>query len=117
MSKKEENFLDYVPKISDKHSWDKDDSGKVTVHMVHKGFYAKIAQKFFHRPRVSHIALDEMGSFIYPRIDGENTINDIAEMVKAEFGEKAEPLYDRLVHYMKILYNNDFIEYVGKAKK
>ncbi len=117
MSKKQENYLDYIPVISDKHTWDVDEKGIVTVNMVHRGFYAKIAQKFFHRPRVSHIALDEMGSYIFRRIDGKNTVNDIAEAVKVQFGKDAEPLYDRLVKYMQILYNNNFIAYAGKDKK
>ena len=116
MAKKQENYLEYIPAISGKNSWDRDAAGKVTIHMVHRGFYAWIAQKFFHRPRVSHIDLDTMGSFIFPKIDGQRTVGDIALLVKAEFGDKAEPLYDRLVQYMKILHNNGFIYYVGKEK-
>jgi len=34
--------------------------------------------------------------------------------VKAEFGDRAEPLYDRLVKYLQILRNNDFIRFKGK---
>ena len=62
MAKK--NYLDYIPVISEKNTWSEED-GVVTIHMVHRGFYAWIAQKFFHRPRVSHIDLDAMGSFIF----------------------------------------------------
>ena len=114
MAKKQQtNYLDYIPVISDKNTWSQE-NGKVTVHMVHRGFYACIAQKFFHRPRVSHIDLDEMGSFIFALLDGERTIEDVAQLVKAEFGEKAEPLYDRLVKYMQILHNNGFIRFKGK---
>ena len=114
MSKK--NYLDYIPVISDKNTWSVEE-GKVTVHMVHRGFFAAIAQKFFHRPRVSHIHLDEMGSFIFPLLDGNRTVGDIAELVHEEFGEAAEPLYDRLVQYMKILHNNGFIRYGEPGKK
>ena len=117
MAKKTENYLDYIPAISPRNTWDVDeDDGLVTVHMVHRGFYAAIAQKFFHRPRVSHIHLDTNGSFIFRHIDGKRTVEDIAELVKAEFGKDAEPLYDRLVKYMQILYDNKFIYYVGKGK-
>lgn len=73
-AKKDENYLDYIPAVSTKNSWDADAEGNVTIHMVHRGFYAWIAQKVFHRPRVSHIDLDEMGSFIFPLIDGERTV-------------------------------------------
>ena len=113
MAKKKENYLDYVPVISSRYSWSEED-GVVTVHMVHRGWNHWLAQKLFGRPRVSHIRLDEMGSFIYPLIDGKRNIGDIAALVKEEFGEEAEPLYDRLTQYMKILRNNEFIRYTGK---
>ena len=116
MAKKQENYLDFIPAISEKNSWDRDETGKVTIHMVHRGFYAWIAQKFFRRPRVSHIDLDTKGSFIYPLIDGKRTVGDIAELVKAEFGKDAEPLYERLAKYMQILRNNGFIYYAGKDR-
>ncbi len=117
MAKKTENYLDYIPAISPLNTWDVDeDDGLVTVHMVHRGFYAWVAQKFFHRPRVSHIHLDTNGSFIFRHIDGKRSVNDIAELVKTEFGKDAEPLYDRLVKYMQILYEHKFIYYVGKGK-
>lgn len=110
-----ENYLDYIPAINPKNTWDEAD-GKVTIHMVHRGFYATIAQKFFHKPRVSHIDLDKMGSFIFPLIDGRRNIGDIGAMVKEKFGDAAEPLYERLARYMQILRNNGFIYYVGKDK-
>lgn len=117
--KSQENYLDYIPAHAEKHEWSVDESGKVTIHMVHTGLYDKIAQKFFHRPRVSHIDLDEQGSYIWQQIDGQRTVGQLAEMMKQRFGAKAEPLYDRLVQYMKILYNNKFITYCerGKATK
>lgn len=110
-----ENYLDYVPAISERNTWSVEED-VVTVHMVHRGFYATIAQKFFHRPRVSHIKLDALGSFVFQRIDGVRTIGELALLVKDEFGEKAEPLYDRLVQYMQILRNNGFIYFLGKDK-
>lgn len=104
-AKKDENYLDYIPAVSTKNSWDADAEGNVTIHMVHRGFYAWIAQKVFHRPRVSHIDLDEMGSFIFPLIDGERTVGQIAQLVRERFGADAEPLYERLAKYMQILRN------------
>jgi hypothetical protein len=113
--KKRENYLDYVPVIDPRNTWDAQD-GKVTIHMVHRGFYAAVAQKFFHTPRVSHIDLDEYGSYLWTRIDGQKTVGELARDMKARFGQGAEPLYDRLVKYMQILRNNHFILLGGKDK-
>ena len=116
MAKKQsENYLDYVPVISEKNTWS-EENGTVTVHMVLRGVYAAIAQKVFHRPRVSHIALDDTGSFIYPLIDGQRTVGELALLVKERFGDAAEPLYERFVKYMQILRNNGFIYFAGKDK-
>ncbi len=110
--KEKKNFLDYVPCCNPLYTWDVDKKGIVTVDVVHKGFYPFLAQKLFKRPRVSHIKLDEYGSFIWQQMDGSKTIYDIAELVKEQYGEAAEPLLDRLVEYFRILYQNKFIGYV-----
>lgn len=107
-----DNYLDYVPLHDEKNNtWDADENGMVTIHTEHKGIYNKIAQVFFHRPRISHIELDTYGSFIWLCIDGKRTVGDIAAMMSEKFGADAEPLYNRLVQYMKILNNNEFIKY------
>jgi len=113
MAKKKENYLEYVPVISPQNSWDEKENGLVVIHMVHRGFFPWVAQRFFQRPSVSHIELDHLGSFIFRRIDGVRTVGELAELVHEEFGPEAEPLYERLVKYMQILRNNKFIYYAG----
>lgn len=113
---KKKNFLDFVPEYSDKITWSQKDEA-VTVDMYHKGFFPWIAQRFFKKPKVSHISLDKLGSFIWLQINGKATVYDIADLVKNKFGEEAEPLYPRLVKYMQILKNNNFIIFVKEKKQ
>lgn len=110
--KKKENYLDYVPCCNPGYTWDADKRGIVTVHVVNKGFYNFLAQKLFKRPRISHIKLDEYGSFVWQQMDGVKTIYDISELVRVKFGKDAEPIVERLVKYFQILYQNKFIGYV-----
>lgn len=84
--KGKENFLDFVPVPNKKYDWDLED-GYVTVHVVHDGFYDRIAQIFFRRPRVSHIRLEEFGSFLWQKMDGKRSILELADLLKEEFGE------------------------------
>ncbi|MBS6372365.1 MAG: PqqD family protein [Lawsonibacter sp.] len=114
MAKKKENYLDFIPVVNGQNTWDRGEDGVVTIHMVNRGFYNTLAQKLFHTPRVSHIKLDEYGSFLWMRIDGVKTVGQLALELKEAYGEKAEPLYDRLVKYMQILRNNRFILFVGR---
>lgn len=112
MSKTKKNFMDFIPVCNPVNTWDTDKKGIVTVHMENKGFYNRIAQKIFKRPRVSHIALDEYGSFVWQQMDGKRNVYEISKLVSAQFGEKAEPVVPRLVKYIQILYQNKFIGYV-----
>ena len=114
MAKKKENYLDFIPVVNGQNTWDRGEDGVVTIHMVNRGFYNTLAQKLFHTPRVSHIKLDEYGSFLWMRIDGVKTVGQLALELKEAYGEKAEPLYDRLVKYMQILRNYRFILFVGR---
>lgn len=114
MAKKKENYLDFIPVVNGQNTWDRGEDGVVTIHMVNRGFYNTLAQKLFHTPRVSHIKLDEYGGFLWMRIDGVKTVGQLALELKEAYGERAEPLYDRLVKYMQILHNNRFILFVGR---
>ena len=116
MAKKNNNYLDFIPIMNPKNDWSQDEQGIVTIHMVHRGFYAAIAQRFFHTPRVSHIKLDEYGSFLWKEIDGQRSVGQLAQRMKEQFGPEAEPLYNRLVKYMQILHNNHFILFLGKDR-
>ena len=111
-----DNYLDYIPKHNEKYAWEMDEQGIVTIFVVNKGVFNKIAQKYFNKPEVSQVHLEEMGSFIWPLIDGKRSILVIGESVKDYFGENAEPLYPRLAQYMRGLQQCGFIE-VSKPEK
>ncbi|MCU6736482.1 PqqD family protein [Diplocloster agilis] len=105
------NYMDYVPMKNPEYKWETNEKGRVVIDEPNVGFFNRIAQKFFHRPKVSHIQLDAYGSFVWQQIDGKNTIYDISELVKAEFGKKAEPVLNRLVEFFRILKFHRFIIY------
>ena len=107
---KQENYLDKKPVRAD-IPWHTDENGNVTLHVENKGFMNKIAQLIFKKPKVSYIHLDEMGSFIWPVLDGGKDVFEIGKAVKEHFGEKAEPLYERLSKYIQTLESYKFIEF------
>ena len=115
MSKKR-NFLDFIPVGNPLYTWNVDKKGIVTVDVVNKGFYNRLAQKLFKKPRISHIALDEYGSFVWQQMDGKRNVFEISKLVEEKFGDEAEPIVERLVRYFQILYQNKFIGYVKEKK-
>lgn len=110
-NKRKENILEKIP-IRCIENWSADEKGIVTLNIENKGFFNKIAQIFFKKAKISHIHLDEMGSFIWPIIDGKTDIFSLGKAVEEEFGEKAAPLYERLAKYIKILESYGFLKLI-----
>ena len=103
-----ENYLEKIPVAKNGLRWETDADGKVTLCIDNAGFFNRLAQRFFKKPKVSYVHLDENGSFVWPLIDGKRTVMDIAQLVDAHFGEKAKPLYERLVKFFQILESYNF---------
>ncbi len=106
-----ENYLEKKPVCKDGLKWSKDENGNVTLQMENKGVANRIMQKLIKKPKISYIHLDEMGSFIWPLMDGEKDILEIGKYVEEHFGEKAEPLYERLSQYFRTLEKYNFISW------
>lgn len=106
---KTQNYLDNIPVKNQKIEWETDADGKVTLLIENNGFFNKMAQRLFGKPKTSQIHLDENGSFVWLLIDGEKNIEEIGKKVSENFGEKAEPLYERLSQFFKILESYNFI--------
>jgi len=105
------NYLEKIPMRPAHIKWNADEKGIVTLDIENTGFMNRVAQKLFRKPKVSHIHLDEMGSFVWPLMDGEKDIVALGQVVEAQFGEKAHPLYERLAKYFQILDSYQFIEW------
>ena len=117
MAKKKENFLDYVPKHNSLYEFSTNEKKHIEITVHNKGIFNKIAQIFFKRPKTSRIELDEFGSFVWNCINGTASIYEIGMRVHEQFGEKAEPLYQRLSQYIQTLHNNGFVVYVNKLSE
>ena len=111
MSKKtNKNYLEFVPQKNIER-FTTDANGVITLEIENKGVFNRVAQKLFKKPKISYIHLDDMGSFVWPLIDGKRNITDIGVFVKEHFGEKAEPLYERLAKNFRVLESYGFIKF------
>ena len=104
------NFLDKIPTRNPDIGYTVDEKGVITLEIENKGLFNRIAQKVFKKSKISYIHLDEMGSFVWPIINGEKSISEIGEAVDEHFGEKAHPLYERLAKYFQILESYGFVK-------
>lgn len=111
-----ENYLENIPSRHHDINWKTDENGAVTLEIKNTGWANKIAQKLFGKPEISYVHLDELGSFIWPIIDGEKNLTEIGIIVKEHFGNKAEPLYERLAKFFQILKSYNFIYFIDNKK-
>ena len=106
-----ENYLERCPIRKAGIEWSMDDNKMVTLYIENKGVFNTLAQKFLKKPKVSYVHLDETGSFIWPLIDGKKNIAELGKDVEKHFGDKANPLYERLAKYFQILDSYHFVEW------
>ena len=97
MSTKAANLLDVIFRVSNKLLYKVNEEGIVTVlikqdHMI-QSFFRKLRVKI---PEYRRITMDELGSYTFLQIDGHKTVREIGEALEVKFGDKVQPLYERL---------------------
>lgn len=109
------NYLDYIPRHNRLYPYSCNEAGHIEILVHNKGLFHGIARIFFGRPKYSTIELDPFGTYVWQCMDGTLTIYEIGKRLKKHFGEKAEPLYERLCLYLKTLHENGYIVYTKPA--
>lgn len=105
------NYLERVPMRYEGLMWNADKDGIVTLSIENKGIANKIAQKLLKKPKISYIHLDELGSFVWTIMDGKMDIIELGEKVLEQFGERCEPVYERLAKYFQVLSSYGFVSW------
>lgn len=114
--KNDNNYLDYIPVKNPDIEFETDEKGKVTVYIEWKGFYHRIAQKFFRRPRVSDVKMDDYGSFVWLAIDDSKDVHQLSRELDTKF-PKMEKSLSRLIKFLEILRDNHLIHWKGEKVK
>lgn len=112
--KQKKNYLDLIPERADGLSWEKGEDNIIVLQTENTGLFNRMAQKLFRRPRFTNVHMDKYGSFLWPLLDGEKTVKELAILQKEAFGEEVEPLYPRIVKYFQIMESYHFIRLKGK---
>ena len=106
--KEKKNYIDNIPRINDM-KWEVLEDGIVEITVENTGFYNKVAQRLFKKPRYSFIKLDEYGSFVWQQIDGKKSIYEIGKELGNKHNGASDQLYERLSKYLGILERNKYI--------
>ncbi len=107
--------MDILFERNPEQKWNQNEDSSVSLEMEHSGFFDRIAQRFFKKPRVSHIALDKYGSAVWLALDGTKTVFDVLNMMNEKFPDEQDKMLNRLVQFMYVLQTNEFITQKGIA--
>lgn len=102
------NYLDRIPIQNNAYVYDYMND-TITVLMENRGIMNRICQMLLGKPKVSYIHFDAFGSFLWSLMDGKRSIYELGHCISAEFGDKVEPLYERLANYIARLERYSFI--------
>ena len=106
------NLLDMTPVRE--VEWEEDESGVVTLVRSRPRVRGPRSMgrwvSFMLAP--PRIRLDEVGSFAWLRMSGTLKVGDLAALVREEFGERVDPVNQRLGHLVRLLKRERFVSYL-----
>ncbi len=88
--------------------------GRMVVHRprpTSRGL-RRLLDGFLHAMSASRIRLDDLGSFSWGRMDGTLTVEEIAQELRAEFGDEADQADERLARLVRWLRQEELVRYV-----
>ncbi|GBF11898.1 PqqD family protein [Tepidibacillus infernus] len=106
---KKDNFLELIPLKTNKYQSIMTEKGIIQIIIPRNSMLDRIVRVFKKTPKLMRIDLDTYGTYIWNLIDGKRNVSEIGRLLKLEFGEEIEPLYERLITYINVLRNNQFI--------
>lgn len=105
------NFLTLRPKWN--RRWEQIDDSRAVIfipkfgeHVFGKWIMAKIQTPDYR------LTLDEIGSFVWQNCNGMASVQEIAEKLQGRFGDKVEPVYERLELFFRQLEKSRSISWV-----
>lgn len=111
---KPDNFLLYIPKKKKIDFKQKD--GKVYLIFNHNKPIEKFMRWLVKKPRITDVELDEISSWVWLQIDGRNTVYSIGQLLMNKYGDKCEPLYERLTLFLRNLSRRGYISFDSSLK-
>jgi len=105
MDAKSDSFLKNIPVVKEGLAFETNDQLVSIVSYQDKGIQKFLRKLNFKIPKVSKIELDKFSSFVFLQINGERNIYEIGQVLKKEYDEEIEPLYERLIMFLEFLKN------------
>lgn len=114
MDDESDAYLKKIPIVKEGLVFETNDQLVSIVSYQNKGIQKFLRKLSFNIPEVSKIELDKFSSFVFLQINGERSIHEIGQVLKKEYDEEIEPLYERLTIFLEFLKNQkNWITYIS----
>ena len=103
-----QNLLELKPERNLEWEMSEDQRVALLVPRFRNKFLVRWLVPRLHRPTF-RVTLDEYGSFLWQESDGQTTVRELGERLKARFGDTVEPVYDRIHAFIRELERGDVL--------
>jgi hypothetical protein len=105
------NLLDVTPRRE--VLWEEDESGLVTLVPERPKVRGprSLGRWLRYMMAPPRIRLDDVGSYAWLRLDGATTVGGVAGEVREQFGDRIEPVEQRLGQLIRLLRHERFVSY------
>ena len=110
------NLLDLIPHPCVEWETNSDDKIDLLVPKF-RHFLIERWIKRLGKSTVFRIHLDEFGSYAWVQCNGRQTVFQIGNELKARYGSRIDPVFDRLSAFIRILIQNKLISLESKPPK
>jgi hypothetical protein len=104
------NYLELTPGRLFEHVIEENGKVSVLIPRFTNFLLVKTLAPMLKSPFVK-TKFDEFGSQVWLEIDGKKKVVDISSSLREKFGEKIEPVEERLTKFLTQLYNYKFVSF------
>jgi len=104
------NYLELIPIPNYGTEEEENGSLSVLIPRFTNKLLVKVLSPRLKSPYVK-AKLDEFGSEVWRQMNGKRNVNEIADNLKLKFGEKIEPVNERLTKFLTQIHRYKFISY------
>lgn len=108
-SKVEDHFMLYIP-VKNPNNWTHKDN---VVYLVfkHDKPIERLVAWLTGKPTARDLRFDKLAIKAWQLIDGSNNVFKIGQVLQKEFGKDCEPVYDKLIAYLRYLNRRGWIKF------
>jgi hypothetical protein len=104
------NYLELTPTCLYEHVLEGNGNVSVLIPRFTNKILVRILSPRLKSPFVK-AKFDEFGSHVWLEIDGNKKVSDISAALRQKFGERIEPVEERLTKFLTQLYNYKFVSF------